>query len=200
MPAFSFHARYGLFTYAQCGDLDPINVSNHFTSLGAECIVAREDHADGGTHLHVFADFERKRRFRRTDTFDCDGRHPNIVPSRGNPGEGFDYATKDGCIVAGGLERPSNGNDGSAVGRKDAVMAELVSIEDADTFWASVQELAPGLLLRNFPSLNSYASWRFRPRVEEYSTPSDIRFDTDGIPGLDEWRNEYLGASTVGVR
>nr|QCC72754.1 rep protein [Circovirus sp.] len=129
MPSFTFHARYGLFTYAQCGTLDPIDVSNHFTSLGAECIVAREDHADGGTHLHVFADFERKRRFRRVDIFDVGSQHPNIVPSRGNPGQGWDYATKDGQIVAGGLERPTNGNDEPNVVRKDAIMAEICAMD-----------------------------------------------------------------------
>lgn len=202
MPAFSFHARYGLFTYAQCGSLDPIDVCNHFASLGAECIVARENHADGGTHLHVFADFERKRRFRRTDTFDCQSHHPNIIPSRGNPGGGYDYATKDGEIVAGGLERPSDGPDGSNVLRQGTVMAELVAIEDSDTFWQRVQELAPGLLLRNFPSLNSYASWRFRPRVQEYSTPEGLRFEGDTLRELDEWRDEHLSGdhSRRGVR
>jgi len=86
MSNFTFHSRYGLITYAQCDGLDPSDVCNHFTSLGAECIIAREDHADGGTHLHVFADFERKRRFRRADIFDVRGYHPNIEPSRGNPG------------------------------------------------------------------------------------------------------------------
>lgn len=96
---FSFNARYGLFTYAQCGDLDPHDVCCHFTSLQAECIIGREHHSDGGTHLHVFADFGRKRRFRRATTFDVSGRHPNIVPSRGTPRGGYDYATKDGDIV-----------------------------------------------------------------------------------------------------
>lgn len=62
MSSFSFNARYALLTYAQCGDLDPFAVSDHFTELGAECIVAREDHADGGTHLHSFVDFGRKYR------------------------------------------------------------------------------------------------------------------------------------------
>lgn len=193
MPNFSFHARYGLFTYAQCGSLDPITVCNHFASLGAECIIAREDHADGGTHLHVFADFERKRRFRRADTFDCESHHPNIVPSRGNPSGGWDYATKDGDIVAGGLDRPSDGNDGSAVARQDSIMATLVAIEDCDEFWERVKELAPGLLLRNFTSLNGYASWRFRPRIKEYSSPSNIRFEGDQLGDLVEWYERYIG-------
>ena len=42
---FNFNARYALLTYAQCGDLDGWQVSDHFTELRAECIVAREAHA-----------------------------------------------------------------------------------------------------------------------------------------------------------
>ena len=57
MP-FNFNARYALLTYSQCGDLDGWEVSNHFTKLRAECIVAREAHADGGIHLHAFVDFD----------------------------------------------------------------------------------------------------------------------------------------------
>ena len=70
MP-FNFNARYALLTYSQCGDLDGVEVSNHFTKLGAECIVAREAHADGGIHLHAFVDFgpECKFRSRRSDVF-----------------------------------------------------------------------------------------------------------------------------------
>ena len=109
MPAkqFSFNARYVLLTYAQCSDLDAWAVNDHLAFLGGECIIGRELHADGGTHLHAFCDFGKKFRSRRGDIFDVDGHHPNVVPSRGNPERGYDYAIKDGNIVAGGLARPS---------------------------------------------------------------------------------------------
>lgn len=106
--SFDFHARYGLFTYSQSGTLSEWEVLDKFVSLGAECIIAREQHADGGTHLHVFADWGKRRRFRRSDTWDVHDHHPNIVPSRGTPGTGWDYCTKDGEVVAGGLERPGD--------------------------------------------------------------------------------------------
>ena len=104
MP-FNFNARYALLTYSQCGDLDGWEVSNHFTKLRAECIVAREAHADGGIHLHAFVDFGpgRKFRSRRSDVFDVGGFHPNISPTHSTPQSGFDYACKDGDIVAGDL-------------------------------------------------------------------------------------------------
>ncbi len=79
---FILNARYFLITYPQCDGLDEWAVNDHFGSLGAECIVAREDHADGGTHLHVFCDFGRKFRSRRANIFDVDGHHPNIERSK----------------------------------------------------------------------------------------------------------------------
>jgi hypothetical protein len=86
MPAFYCNARYFLVTYAQCGDLSEWSVLDRFTTLGAECIIAREEHNDLGLHFHVFADFGRKFRSRKTDVFDVDGRHANIKPSRGGNG------------------------------------------------------------------------------------------------------------------
>ena len=57
---FRFAAQYGLLTYAQSGELDPFRVVDHLGNLGAECIIGRESHSDGGLHLHAFFMFERK--------------------------------------------------------------------------------------------------------------------------------------------
>lgn len=119
---FRFAAKYGLLTYAQSEGLDPFRVSDHLSSLGAECIVGREDHAAGGTHLHAFFMFSRKFQSRNTRIFDVDGHHPNILGGRKTPDQMFDYATKDGDIVAGGLERPS----------------EEVRKTSGDDFWEAV--------------------------------------------------------------
>ena len=54
---FHLNCRYALVTYPQCGDLQPQRLVEHFTALGSDIIIGREAHADGGTHLHVFADF-----------------------------------------------------------------------------------------------------------------------------------------------
>uniref|UniRef100_A0A8E7L5H0 Replication-associated protein n=1 Tax=Muscicapa latirostris Genomoviridae sp. TaxID=2814967 RepID=A0A8E7L5H0_9VIRU len=199
MPSFSFHAKYALLTYSQCGDLDPEAIVLHFSDLGAECIVARENHRDGGTHLHVFVDFGRKRRFRSANQFDVEGHHPNICPSRGSPETGYDYAIKDGDVVGGGLERPNPERTGSN-GPKNQTMDTLVRIDDEPAFWESVRELAPGLLLRSFPSLQSYAKWRFAPRIIEYRHPEGIEFSTGDVPELDEWREGNLQGSRIGRR
>lgn len=59
-PRFRVQTRYVLLTYAQCGDLDEWRVHDVITSFPAECLIARETHADGGIHLHAFVDFGRR--------------------------------------------------------------------------------------------------------------------------------------------
>lgn len=185
--SFDFHARYGLFTYAQSDGLDPWAVSNHFTELGAECIVAEEAHVDGGTHLHVFADWGRRRRYRRANTFDVDNFHPNIVASRGTPAAGWDYTTKDGNVVAGGLGRPSESCDG--VLRKDAIWHTIMDACTREQFFELVRELAPADLAKSYPSLCRYADFRYAPASPVYSGPTrdDPRFEITQYPDLVEW-------------
>ena len=122
-----------------------------FLRVGAECIIGREEHQDGGTHLHAFAAWEKKFRSRRTNIFDVGGFHPNVVPSRGTPEGGYDYATKDGDIVGGGLERP----DGSKVPCTSDAWATIINAESRDEFWRLVSELAPRSLACNFNSLET---------------------------------------------
>jgi len=197
MPtSFTFHARYALLTYAQCDGLDPGNIVSHLSSLGAECIVGREAHADGGTHYHAFADFGEKRKFRRADCFDVSDHHPNISPSRGSPGKGYDYAVKDGDIVGGSLTRP-----GAGAGKRpsDAIFAELADCEDERSFWESVKRVAPKTLLCNFPSLKQYATWRYTPQPTEYRTPSSVHFETESLPELTQWGLDNIGGVEPGM-
>lgn len=175
--------RYALLTYAQCGDLDPFKIVDHLCTLGAECIIGRENHQDGGIHLHAFVDFGRKFRSSDTKAFDVEGFHPNVSPSKGRPGEGYDYAVKDGDVVAGGLERPSGG----PVPRAGIDWAEAMSSSSMDEFLESCLRMDPNAALRMFTQLQSYAKWRYRPEPTPYMHPSNVELDTSGVPELDEW-------------
>lgn len=190
---FRFSRRYGLFTYAQCGDLDPFAVCNLFSDLRAECIVGREAHSDGGTHLHAFVDFGRK--FTTTDKrkFDVEGRHPNAQPCFRTPYKMWDYATKDGDIVAGGLERP----DGGEVSRAGPEWDQIANAANPDEFWDLLRELAPRTLLTSFTSLRAYADWNYRPNRTPYCSPPGITFDLSATPELDEWVQDNLSGNTV---
>ncbi|YP_010798083.1 MAG: replication-associated protein [Genomoviridae sp.] len=186
MP-FNFHARYALLTYAQSGGLDPFEVSNHIGSLGGECIVARESHADGGVHLHAFADFNRKRRFRSQTVFDVGGRHPNISPSRGHPWDGYDYAVKEGDIVAGGLERPMEKS--VTGGSRDTNWTRIVEAETRDEFFELCKQLDPQRLVCSWPAICKYADHRYAPEDVEYSSPAG-EFSLGEYPEMVQWANE----------
>lgn len=194
MPSVRWQFRYCLLTYAQCGDLDPFAVSDHLSSLGAECIIGRENHADGGTHLHAFVDFGRKFRSRDLSTFDVRGYHPNVAPSKGRAGEGYDYAIKDGDIVAGGLERPG----GSAVHGAGDPWSSLLAAQSVDEFWELAETLVPRALVTQFTQLRAFAEWRFRQSRVEYSTPGGITFDTSEVAELDSWVRENVGKPWTG--
>jgi len=194
--AFRFQRRYALVTYAQCGDLDAFKVCNMFSDLGAECIIGRETHEDGGTHLHAFVDFGRQYDTRNARQFDVDGHHPNVLAGKKTPEKMFDYATKDGDVVAGGLERP----DGSGVSRTSDPWHEIILATTRDEFFELCAKLAPGALCRSFTSLRAYADWKYRPIRGPYESPAGLHFDTTRFPELDGWVRENLEGYQPGRR
>lgn len=185
MP-FYFNARYALVTYAQCDDLDGFRVMDHFSGLGAECIIAREVHADAGLHLHCFVDFGRKFRSRGTDIFDVDGRHPNILPSYGTPWGGYDYAIKDGDVICGGLERPEEPR-AKRVTKDWAAWTEITNARDREHFWELVHHLDPKAAACNHGQLAKYADWRFAVAPPVYESPSGVEFVDGDVDGRDAW-------------
>lgn len=189
MSSFRFQARYGLFTYSQCGRLRPQSVSEHFSALGADFIIGRETHSDGGTHLHVFADFKRKYRTRDSRKFDVEDFHPNVLPSRGNPAGGWDYATKDGDICGGELRRPeaTSRDDDS---RRNAGWDELRSAETRDEFFRIASEHLFSHLVKSFSSFSAYADWKFRVDRQPYKHPEEFTFNLGQLDSLREWIRE----------
>ena len=187
---FRFQAKYALLTYAQCGELDPFSIVEHLGSLGAECIIGRENHAAGGLHLHAFVGWERKYSTRNCRAFDVAGHHPNIVASYGTPAAGWDYACKEGDIVAGGLERPSGGND--RVSGSGSVWAQIVLAETREEFFELCKDLDPRALCVNYTSLKAYADWRYRLDRAPYTHPRGLVLHTDGVPALARWAHDNL--------
>lgn len=193
---FRFQAKYGLLTYAQCADLDPWGVVSHLAGLGLECIIGRESHSDGGVHLHVF--FESEERFCTRDArvFDVGGYHPNVLPSRRTPEKMFDYATKDGDVVAGGLGRPEPRETLGGASDKWAVIAASTSVGE---FWENVELLDPRALCTSFTSLRAFADWRYRPIRDGYVHPANIQFDQSRVELLDLWVRSNIGRTSLGA-
>jgi len=184
--SFSFHARYVLLTYAQCGTLDPFRVMDRISELAGECIIGREHHSDGGIHLHCFCDFGRKFRSRKADVFDVGEFHPNIVKSRGTPEKGWAYAIKDGDVVCGGLGRPS-AEVRSGTGTSDSKWHTITAAETRNQFWELVHELDPKAAAVNFSSLQKYCDWKYAPNVAAYESPTGVGFIGGEVDGRDDW-------------
>ncbi|AMH87732.1 RepA [Pteropus associated gemycircularvirus 4] len=186
------NSRYKLLTYAQCGDLDPFDIVDLLSGLQGECIVGRELHSDGGIHLHVFVDFGRKFRSRSVGIFDVGGRHPNVVASWGTPEEGYDYAIKDGDVVAGGLERPTPRESRAGNGSAAAKWATIADADDREQFFELVKSLDPKTFVTRLQDLQRFADWKFRSDPEPYITPNNIHFPDDGTDGRAEWVRDNL--------
>lgn len=191
---FNFNARYALLTYAQCGDLDPWEIVRHLADLRGECIVAREAHADGGSHLHSFVDFGRKFRSRKADVFDVGGCHPNISPTHSTPQAGFDYTCKDGDVVAGGLGRP----DAGQVARDRSHWHDIAAAESRDEFFELCLQLAPRELCCSFTQLQKYADWRYRVDIQPYRTPKNVICVPNKFPELLSWIRGVFETTIVG--
>lgn len=194
MP-FRFAAKYGLLTYSALGnDADGVaslgeKIVIMLGDLGAECIVGRESHLDGGLHLHAFFMFGRKFESRNVRIFDVDGHHPNIVRGYKDAKAGCAYAIKEGDVVGGGLDPDSFGTEVDSTG---GVWATILLAETRDEFFEACARLAPRALLCSFTSLSCYADWKYRPVVEPYRSPEGLQFDTSGVPELAEWVAESL--------
>lgn len=194
--SFYFNGRYALFTYAQCGDLDGFDVMDRFSSLAAECIVGRELHEDGGTHLHVFVDFGRRFRSRKSDVFDVGGFHPNVEPSKGTPDQGYKYAIKDGDVVCGGLAQPDAVTRRTGDSATDTKWAEITSAANRTEFWNLLHELDPKSAACNYNSLQKYADWKFAEVQPVYESPPGVTFTGGEFDGRDDW----LSQSGIGDR
>lgn len=192
MP-FRFQAKYGLLTYSDCGDLDGFVVSDYLGTLGLECIVAREIHpTTGGTHLHVFFQAENKFTTRNERIFDVEGFHPNISPSRGTPWEGYDYAIKDGDVVAGGLSRPVETDSRTKRNREDDAekMRMIKKAKTKEEFLEEAENQLGTAFLKSYIGIRALANDRFKPKEEIYQHPQSVK--VHAIPELEEWVEKNL--------
>jgi len=199
MPSFDLHCRYALLTYAQCGDLSGGVVGEFLLAMGFKCVIGRENHEDGGVHLHCFVDFGRKRRFRRANVFDVGERHPNISPSKGTPEKGYEYAIKDGDIVFQSLDPiESRGGNSKTV----AIWTEITSASDRESFWDLVLRLDPKSAACNHAQLQKFCDWKFAVVPPAYESPRGVTFIGDELDGRADWLSQSgigLGESPIGM-
>lgn len=188
---FRFAARYGLLTYSQSPGLDPFRIVELLSKLGAECIVGRELHEDGGTHYHAFFMFNSEFRTRNPRVFDIDEYHPNILRGRKTPEQMFDYATKDGEIVAGGLERPQPRP--SATADSDSFWRDVFAAETREETLRVARESNVGLFGRYFFQVRAIAESKAVQNPLDYVSPPELAWELRPYPELSDWCETYLG-------
>lgn len=194
------NAKYLFLTYPQIPDDDDFywGVLDQISSLDAECIIGRERHSDGGLHLHVLCQWIRSGGFstRNARAFDFRGRHPNIERVGRTPWKVWDYACKDGDIVAGGLARPSeesSGEGGSAwEGEYTSKWAYIADAATKSEFFDRLLAEDPRAFACSYSSIAKFADWKYKPAAQEYCSPADFEFNLDGYPELRAWVDDTL--------
>lgn len=170
-------------TYPRC-DLPAQEVLDtlveRLTDFTPHIRVSREEHNDGGFHLHAFCRLERKFDSRRQNFFDIGAHHPNIQSIR-NLQATFDYVSKDGDFVDFGEPTPE----------KIDKWKKIHSSTTAEDFWTSVQELAPRDSILNLEKLEYYVQKKFGDKILPYQSPWP-GFNTSQHPQLQEWVTSSL--------
>lgn len=187
---FRFQAQYGLLTYSQSPDLDPFHVVGLLAGLGAECIIAREDHRNGGTHYHAFFMFAGKFSTRNPRIFDCDGYHPNILRGRKTPRAMYEYATKDGDICAGGLEIPE---DEPRKASSDDFWEAVFTAETRDECLSAAQRVSVSLLGRYYFQVRAIAEGKAVKNPLDYVSDPSMAWELGPYPELTSWCTTHLG-------
>jgi Geminivirus Rep catalytic domain len=200
MPrAFFFTGEHVLLTYSQSSDIDPEEINSVVRRHGGECIIGRENHADGGIHFHCFVQFEREFITTNARVFDVGGRHPNFRRMYRTPEKGYDYAIKDGDVVGGSLQRPESRTSRGGLGQSCDRWLEIIASETREEFFENAARLDPKSLCCSFNSLSKYADWKYRVDRAPYCTPGGISIVTTGVAGLDDWVRGNLGVDKSGT-
>lgn len=187
-------AKFLLLTYAQIPDVFcatlPLSVVSRGSDLGAEVLVSREYHRDGGIHFHVFVDFGgRKYSTRDARAWDVEGFHPNIERVGRTPEKAYDYVIKDGDIVAGGATRPEpTGRDGG----QSSDWEWIVDAQTRDEFFERIRERQPKSLVTAFSNVSKFADWAYRVEAAPYHHRDDFTFELEGYPVLRDWVDDSI--------
>lgn len=198
MPSNGFlikDAKFLLLTYSQVPVLVqqelPMRIVLLASERGAECLVGREQHEDGGIHYHAFIDFGGRRYSTRDPrSWDLEGIHPNIEKGGRTPWKIYDYVGKEGDIVAGGATRPEQ--TGRDRGDQQDDWIYICSATTKDEFYSRVGERRPKDLVCSFGNIAKYADWAYRSLPVEYQNPPDRQFELEGHDNLCNWVDEHL--------
>lgn len=201
-------AKYLLLTYSQVdrGHEDkpenerpsftlPGSILLHVQAIrgGAECVIGRESHRDGGRHLHVFVSFKKRFSTRNSRCFDVEGYHPNIERVGRTPWKAYDYAIKDNDRCGGECERPEEGGCDIGPPKRDQDWTWITDAPTRDEFFVRIRQRRPRELVCNISQILKYADWQYREDPAEYRHPENVHFELDSFPEVTQWAWDNLG-------
>jgi len=177
-----------LLTYAQCEGLEYETVGLMLSGMGAECLIGREMHEDGGIHYHAYVEFNRQFRSRKMNVFDTDGFHPNIQNVLKTPWLVYDYVMKDGDVVWGGAARPeeTRGRPKKEDAKHDWWF-DLVHSETTEEFDMIVNTYLAKESVINARQIKEKRDSMFGDRLRTYVHPPYMKFDLSKLPELEEF-------------
>lgn len=170
---FGYDGRNVFLTYPQCGDLSRERLRDFLVGeLGVrQFLIGRELHDDGQPHLHAYAAWDTRRRFKSARVFDVDGHHPNIQKPRSAKAVA-EYCKKYDVEALRNFEIAKLVADSGGTGWR-AILREC---PDKSTFLARVEEHYPGTLCTKLGQLLEFCEWRFGSNRCEYTGRSRGEF------------------------
>jgi len=190
-PTGRIQGKTFLLTYAQCEGLEFERVGLMLSGLGAECLIGREMHEDGGIHFHAYVEFHDKFRSRKMTVFDVDGFHPNIQNVLKTPWLVYDYVMKDGDVVWGGAARPV---ETKGRPKKEGSQADhwydLVHSETTEEFDMIVNTYLAKESVINARQIKEKRDSMFGDRLRVYAHPEYMKFDLSRYPELELFKEE----------
>ncbi|AIF34810.1 replication-associated protein [Sewage-associated circular DNA virus-3] len=171
------------FTYPQCS-LERTELRDSLIQRvnPEKYLIAREQHSDGGLHLHAYLHFGRRRRFTSADAFDVDGFHPNIQKPR-SARNVIAYCSKEDTEPMANFDYTSgepNGGWSEILGRTSS----------KDEFLEEVRTHFPRDYVLSLERLLFFCEWRFGRDETEYTGRSRTEFREPDT--LTNWVNTNL--------
>lgn len=194
-------------TYSQVGhSWNPQPIIDSLNGLGATYRIGKELHQNGGVHYHCYVDFGRPYEFENCHKFcfggppspKCPkGGHCNILVIRRTPHFAWDYAGKDGDVIADNSTRPLVSKGQS---ERRAEWSHCLDAPSESDFYARIKEVDPAALCKSSQSIEHCAKRLFRSRKPEtYGGVAGLVFDWESFPSVAQWVLRALpeGASRI---
>lgn len=143
-------------------------------------LIAKEDHADGGKHFHVYLKLQKKFNCNDERWFDIEGFHPNIQACR-SPKDVIMYVTKDNDYIK------SDNLSIEIKGHWSDMDKDITTVKE---FMANVKKYFPKEYWNNYERIKSAAEHHFK--TDTVAEPQHLPAPAITTPTMDHWVDTEL--------